>query len=259
MSQIDDVSPICCVLFGAPGTGKTTTLRLLAESGRGNAEGGFLFATIEEPTNQPHIVELLKQMYAETPESIANNGSIAFEVQCAILRARVKSYADFTRTQLRQIGEAARERNKRVVVVLDGHPLTDDLLYVASKHAAGQISAAQREAYTDIKTHALGGIGDLFGSPTVYCQIKIANDPSGAEHHKRVCVQRKNAAEEGVDTKVFADLAKFADRAMSVLLDTRPHGDELWVIDSQQRTPENVRDQLIDNLSKFYRTLPSNE
>lgn len=250
MTDFCDLPPICCVLFGAPGTGKTTTLGLLGAP-RDAKESRFFFATIEEPTNQPEIAKLLKQMYEETPVDIATRGSIAFVVQCEILKARIKTFQDFTEQRLTAAHAEAHRRGQRLVVVVDGHPNTDALLYVAAKVAGGLISSAQWRVYVSMKGMLLTSVEDLFGAPEFYCQIKISNDATGEEHHKRVCVQRNNAAEEGVDPAVFAALAQFADNAKTFLTSTLPADNTMCEVESSGHTPEEVRLAVVAELERF--------
>lgn len=207
------------VVFGAPGTGKTTLLKLLLER-NSDARCPVRFAIIDEPTSRPDIAALLQKMYEETAADIAAGRSVAAQVQTRIMEARIEGYVNFMDTRMAEERQAAmRDKKKALVVVCDGHVLTDDRLYVQSKFDAGQISMAELRAYTAHKSALLSTVAHTFAEPSVFCQLMIGDDHSGAKHHYRVCAQRNNSTERSVPPAVFARLARYADqtrRALSV-------------------------------------------
>ena len=213
---MSEQQPLVVVAFGAPGTGKSTLCgELLARNG--DAASPFRFAIIDEPTQRADIVALLTQMYNETADDIAAGRSVAALAQTSIMEARVESYIDFANNRLPAERARAASEHKRLVVVCDGHVLSDTEIYVRAKFEAGQISDAELMTFIARRHEALNGVSDAFARPALYCHLTIDDDPSGAKHHHRVCTQRNNAVESGVDSSVFARLAQYASEASTTL------------------------------------------
>lgn len=227
-------------IYGAPGTGKTT---LLEEIERRNDEEDcpYYFQTIDEPTSRADIAERLRLMYAETANDVESGSSVTAEVQTLIMQTRISQYDCFMEHSLRFALREANARKKTLVVVCDGHVLTDDKLYVRSKHDAGQISTQQFAQFTACKERALADAAEFFAAPAAYFQLTIDNDPTGTKHHHRVCVQRANATESNVDPAVFARLAQYADSTFELLQQTASTNNcTVAKIPTDQCTPTEV-------------------
>lgn len=209
------------IVFGAPGTGKTTMLRKLEQYNSRTAIGGFHFATIDEPTDTEEVRKLINKMYTETPEIIARGESVASEVQMLIMERRVELYTEFYNYRFaREMAQAVKAQRSALVVVCDGHLLTDDKLYVQSKVDAGQISKLQQQAYEATKNHYLASVHPSFARPSAFVELAF-DDASGATHVRRI-VGRDSLAERGVPPDIFRNLAEYAGRARETLANDKP-------------------------------------
>lgn len=226
--SIDHSFALVIVLYGAPGTGKSTLCeRLLLKNS--DATCRYRFATIDEPTGRPEIASLLKAMYKETPTDWAAGRSVAARVQTDIMEARFDTYSGFVKHKLFEERAQADASNRRLVVVCDGHILTDDKLYAKSKHDARQISEEDFSIYQNLKLVLWYELPNMFARPAAFVQLKIDNDSTGVVHHKRVCEQRNTGTEADVDPAVFARLDSYADYAWTELL----NDSMTWFTESQ--------------------------
>lgn len=195
------------VVFGAPATGKTTLLQRLKKE---PSQGKLYYATIDEPTHEPHIVDLLRQMYNETEAVVHAGNSVAYRVQSEIMSERARLYRDFTDAgkAMTEMWAAVRAGAETLVVVCDGHLLTDDKLYAGSKAASGQISADQMHMYETHKAVFLREMHGSFARPLAFVELAL-DDESGETHARRIS-ERDSIAEAGVPASVFARLAHYS-------------------------------------------------
>jgi deoxyadenosine/deoxycytidine kinase len=195
------------VAFGAPGVGKTTLVRDFASDPRG---GKLYYCAIEEPTDEPKIVDLLVRMY--------NKASVgaAMEAQMAILEARIARFQRFLATELARHGAAAATAAGAggLVVVCDGHPLSDQL-YMNAKLQRGELTREQLVHYDARRAALLVELPAPFARPCAFIELALS-DESGAEHAARI-TKRDTLAERGVDTTVFSDLARHSHKLTSDL------------------------------------------
>lgn len=215
MSAAGDLRTIALaivVVFGAPATGKTTLLKGLKKE---PAHGSFYYTTIDEPTHAPHIVALLRQMYTETDEAVRAGLSVATQVQNEIMEERARLYNKFTESCPPDIWRALRANAGTLVVVCDGHLLTDDKLYVASKVASGQISADQLAVYEKRKEELVHELHAAFARPLGFVELALV-DKTGETHVRRIA-QRDSVAEAGLPPAVFARLAQYSEKTRTTL------------------------------------------
>lgn len=209
------------VVFGAPTTGKTTLLKNLEKLNCRAASGGVHFVTLHEPTNDPEIVALLKQMYNETPEQIARGESVAANVQTCIMQRRASGYASFVEDFAAKVAPAVRfGKREAVVVVCDGHVLTDDKLYMQSKVDSGQVSREQQRIYEEKKSALLAQMHPKFARPDVFYELSM-DDKSGATHVRRI-IERNSQVESDVPASVFVTLDQYSERTR-IALAAEPH------------------------------------
>ncbi len=195
------------VVFGAPATGKTTLLQRIKNE---PLQGKVYYTTIDEPTHEPHIVELLRQMYNETEAVVRAGNSVAYRVQSEIMSERARLYREFAETSkaMKEIRSAAHAGAKTLVVVCDGHLLTDDKLYAASKADSGQISSDQLRIYETHKAAFLREMHSSFARPLAFIEL-VLDDESGQTHARRIS-ERDSVAEAGVPADIFARLARYS-------------------------------------------------
>lgn len=215
MSEV--VIPIkVVVVFGAPATGKTTLLRAVEKLNRRETAGGLHFVTLDEPTDSEEIRLMINQMYTETPETIARGESIAAALQTRIMQRRAEMYQEFYQNFVASELKVAKEALRAAIVVLcDGHVLTDDKLYMQSKVDAGQVSFVQQSEYEAKKLALLSTMHLAFSKPEAFLELAF-DDMSGATHAKRLAV-RDSLAERGVPASVFATLAAYSARTLETL------------------------------------------
>ena len=200
---------IVCVVWGAPGTGKTTLLKNLESA---DDIAGFRICTVAEPTDDAKIKKLIKEAYCGDKAA-----EVAAYVQNMIMEARHASYVYFVENRLEKERQAASAENKDLLVVCDGHIITDELVYVRSKHASEQISDSQLLKYWQ-RRRELERVGpSIFAKPTCFVQLRIDDDDDGQKHWHRVCVERNTGVESDVPPSVFAHLAAFADSGQETL------------------------------------------
>lgn len=205
------------VVFGAPATGKTTLLRAVEQLNRRESAGGVHFVTIDEPTDSEEIRLMINQMYTETEETIARGESIAAALQTRIMQRRAEMYQEFYRQFVAKELQAAKESHRSaIVVVCDGHVLTDDKLYMQSKVDSGQVSHTQQAEYEAKKLALLGTMHVAFSKPEAFLELAF-HDMSGTTHAQRLAA-RDSVAERGVPAHVFARLAAYSARTLSTLL-----------------------------------------
>lgn len=228
------------VVYGAPGTGKTTLITAI--KALDDKALPYCFTTIEEPTHNAEIVELLKQMYNETPEFSASGHSLAAKTQLCILEARFETYRAHV-ARIDALRAEAQSRSKRLVVVFDGHVTTDMMIYVRSKMAAGQINPLQYCTHT----HKIARLEKQLGyriTPDVLCQLCISDDEFGIEHHRRVCLLRQTEAERDVPPSVFANLAAYANAAHASMKRNNPMMTTAR-IDTKTVGPDTICDNIL--------------
>jgi len=194
----------CVVLFGAPGSGKSTLLAGLQAWQSDSVE----FVAFPEPTDTPEMQALLDEHYN------TKSSTSAFRLQMAILAQRANSYKAWVSDQAAAVCSAAARAGKSVVVVCDGHPRTDALLYAYSKYKSGEIDAASYDVYKASLALHLDTMDERFAQPSVFYHMHIAGDEqSGVEYHRRVVHLRNNASERQLVPKTFARFARYARAA----------------------------------------------
>lgn len=208
------------VAFGAPTTGKTTLLKNLERLNDRAELGGVHFVTIHEPTNEPAIDALIKTMYNETKDQIARGESIAALVQTTIMQRRAQLYTEMLdQFASKTLPVATKAKRDAIVVVCDGHLLTDDKLYMQSKVDGGQVTAAQQVVYEAKKAELLANMHPKFARPAAFFELSI-DDTSGGTHVKRI-VERDSAAERDVPEQVFVVLEQYAERTRAALAEEK--------------------------------------
>lgn len=198
------------VVYGSPGVGKTTLVSSLSG-----------LSVVEEPTNTPEIREMIADMYAGKPGAAAR-------LQGAILDARIRL--------LGQLEENA-------VVVCDGHPLTDLLIYGALHRENGSMSAEEYAAY---EHRVLKSTAHM--PPTFFVQLIIGGDHDGSKHGHRVHKLRASQEEAGVDSAVFKQMSALSQRAPESISAIYGNAALLATIDTDGKTPEQVRDEFLELL-----------
>jgi deoxyadenosine/deoxycytidine kinase len=199
-------------VFGAPATGKTTLLRKLAKY----TEGKIHYVTIDEPTNDPVINDLIAKMYKERTGVVPEGQSVAWQVQTRIAQMRIETYDDFAHMHLAgHIEDAARKGCDTIALVSEGHLLTDDKLYVQSKVDSGQITKQQFHYYEVAKADFLSRIPRLYAQPCAFLELAL-DDTSGVTHVARI-EARGSKAESGEPPEVFANLARYSEQTRRIL------------------------------------------
>lgn len=190
-------------VFGAPGVGKTT---LVNDLNRRAQNSPTYYVAIEEPTNAPHIVELLLRMYGN------ESATAAIDAQLAILEERAAQMQHFASDELPRHIDAARAANcTNLVVVCDGHPLTDQL-YMSAKVETGAITAEQAADYDLRRAALLEQLPRQFATPLGVIEMALV-DQSGQSHARRIA-RRDTVAERGVNPAVFAHLASHSHQTL---------------------------------------------
>lgn len=160
------------VIFGAPGSGKTTQVLKLAKS--------LQHVQCEvEPTDG--VQELVADMYAEKP-------SAAFNLQMHVLKQRSKVYY-----------EHQKQRDKLLIV--DGHINSDYLMFVTPHYAAGNIAGEEKKVYEE----QFWGVRKVLGPDVDKIDVFIFLDANPDVTTSRIA-SRDSLAEANVKPAVFADL-----------------------------------------------------
>jgi len=214
---------VVCFVYGAPGTGKSTLLDALES----NADDGcpFWFAVVHEPTRKPKIARLIREAYKQDHRGNVDGlaKSYAFQAQMLIAEQRRVDVQDFVDNWLDGSLQQAAKHGKRLVVVFDGSPGTDLLLYGSCKHEDGLISDDQLKLLQQTTKKVVLSVPVRFQAPSLFVQLRIADDTDGRKHWHRVCVQRAAETERGVSPDVFARLARFADATAERLATKMEH------------------------------------
>ena len=201
--------PLVVVLYGAPGTGKTTLLEMLRE----RAHDKFHFVTVVEPTNSPEIVALLQQMYEQSEADIRAGRSVTLRTQAAIMRARFAAMRAVAANYPWDLLHAVAHR-KRLVYVCDGHPLSDAALYARAKFDSHEMTTAEfawylRELASELQHFELS----LLCTPQLFLKLHLEGDTDGSLHYHRVFTLRQTEAERNVPPSVYKHLAEHANSA----------------------------------------------
>jgi deoxyadenosine/deoxycytidine kinase len=167
------------VVFGAPGSGKTTQIKKLQQS-----LAGFDVAYQLEPT--VGVSELVHAVYDKKPGAV-------FNLQTHVLTQRCIDYT--------QVGEKK--------LIADGHFTTDYRMFVVPHIESGALAGDELARYSTHFKQVLAAFSNTFSRITTLIFIKV-NGPVAA---KRVA-ERNSMAESGVDTAVFE---KMAERAIAVV------------------------------------------
>jgi hypothetical protein len=236
------------VVYGAPGTGKSTLLHVLERND--DDQVPFHFAVLHEPTSDPAIVAMIKQAYDEQDAAASGASSdVAARVQHCIMDARAQAFADFCRDRLSAARAEALRRGKPLVVVSDGHPATDMMIYVTCKLVHNQITEAQCDELI-AKSRRFGqGIVAPLVQPHAFLQLRIGDDADGRKHWNRVCVLRQSEAESNVQPQTFAELAKYADLCYQTLA-AWPTAS--YRIDTDELNNQRVMDIFLGSLADLF-------
>jgi len=227
------------VVFGEPAVGKSLLLANLAALNKLDLSDEPFYACIGEPTSEPEISAAIKRVYEESGDAIESGRSEAIDVQALILKRRIEQFHEFFELGLARALKAARAAGRRtLVVVCDGHTLTDSYLYVRSRIASGQIRADEFAAHEVRQRTLLGGVQPALVVPDAFVQLAIG-DRSGETHRHRIVEYRRTATECNVAPHTFAELARHADMAR-VELERRFAGAAFARLTTDDKTPRQV-------------------
>jgi len=246
MSGTPLLSIVSVVVYGEPGVGKTSLLqRLTARNQCDAADDEPFYVTIDEPTADAAIGEQIRRVYANA--DAGGSEELVRSVQRLIMRRRVAQYKEFLDDKLAAAMQSARLANRTALVVLcDGHTLTDSYLYVRSRIETGQLRDSAFLQHQNEQADVLCDVPSALRAPDAFVRLAMA-DRSGGTHHYRVCECRRSAAERDVPAREFARLARhadFAEQAMAQRFDVASTR-----IETDRCTPEAV----VDSVRRFAR------
>lgn len=235
------------VVFGAPGTGKTLLFKALRAL-NDDSSCPYYFVTIDEPTQRADIAKLLAAVYQETVSDIDAGYSKALLVQRLIANARADACSDLMSSELPTALCTADKQNKTVVVVSDGHLLTDAKIYVRRRADLRQIGEAELLEFSAYRESLLASMSAPLAKPSVFCHMLIDNDVDGTKHLHRVCTLRANETERGVPAAEFAEFARYANAAYKELAEdsiANKAMHQMSRIDTDNKTPEAVLQEFL--------------
>lgn len=185
------LSIVVVVAFGEPSVGKSLLLSNLETlNGRADLEDEPFYATIDEPTADAEICEQIKRVYEQKNAVAATEGGdndslLVLRVQRMILRRRIAQYKQFIEERLASSMHRARlAGRKSLVIVCDGHTLTDSYLYVRSRIESGQLSQAQFLEHQLLQSTLLSDVASALRQPRVCatCHWRQERQDASAPH-----------------------------------------------------------------------------
>lgn len=241
------LSIVVVVAFGEPSVGKSLLLSNLETlNGRADLEDEPFYATIDEPTADAEICEQIKRVYEQKNAVAATEGGdndslLVLRVQRMILRRRIAQYKQFIEERLASSMHRARlAGRKSLVIVCDGHTLTDSYLYVRSRIESGQLSQAQFLEHQLLQSTLLSDVASALRQPDAFVRLAIG-DKSGKTHQHRILAYRRTETERDVPASEFARLAKHADFAEATM--ARRLGSMVARIVTDRKEPKCVLDE----------------
>jgi deoxyadenosine/deoxycytidine kinase len=168
------------VIFGAPGSGKTTQARKLADA----LVNGYCAV---EPTDG--VAPLINDVYMKVPGA-------AFKLQTHVLKNRLDTYIE--------------RCGKLQAFVADGHIMTDFPMFVSPRIQSGQFTHDEKEEYLAKYFAAIS----YFVAAYSKINLLIFLDASGKTTARRIEL-RDSGAETGVDPEVFDNYVKQANEVLS--------------------------------------------
>lgn len=174
------------VIFGAPGSGKTTQVQMLAKR--------LSCVRCEiEPTDG--VKSLIGEVYAKKPGA-------AFRLQMHVLEKRRETY------------KRLRDERDDVLLIVDGHILTDYQMFVEPHFDSGAFDDEEKVVYLKHFEQALLEFQEAWQT----IEKVVYLDASCVVAADRVSL-RSSSAEAGVDPTVFEEFARSARRVVATFPD----------------------------------------